>query len=59
MTVRKTARYRLAEALAGHRRQMTRIRPWLGAASLMLLTATPHMGKPPVLPCGAFLSRTL
>ena len=47
MTVRKTARYRMAEALAGtisddHQEFQLGWAP----QSLMLLTATPHMGKP-------------
>ena len=43
--VRKTERYRLAEALAGVDTDSTRWRlPW-SAQHLLLLTATPHMGK--------------
>jgi superfamily II DNA or RNA helicase/DNA-binding XRE family transcriptional regulator len=43
--VRKTERYRLAEALAGIRSEQSRWRlPW-SARHLILLTATPHMGK--------------
>ncbi len=43
--VRKTERYRLAEALAGIRSEQPRWRlPWT-ARHMILLTATPHMGK--------------
>jgi hypothetical protein len=43
--VRKTDRYRLAEALAGVRTDQPRWRlPW-SPQHLVLLTATPHMGK--------------
>ena len=43
--VRKTDRYRLAEALAGAGAEDARWRlPW-SAPHLLLLTATPHMGK--------------
>ncbi len=43
--VRKTGRYRLAEALAGAEVEDERWRlPW-SAQHLLLLTATPHMGK--------------
>ena len=43
--VRKTERYRLAEALAGARPDSARWElPW-SAQHLLLLTATPHMGK--------------
>ncbi len=41
--VRKTGRYRLAEALAGLPAEDARL-GW-SAANLLLLTATPHMGK--------------
>jgi superfamily II DNA or RNA helicase len=46
MTVRKTARYRLAEALAGIVSGDTDFDLGWAPQSLMLLTATPHMGKP-------------
>ena len=43
--VRKTGRYRLAEALAGAETDEARRKlPW-SAQHLLLLTATPHMGK--------------
>ena len=42
--VRKTDRYRLAEALAGLPVEEARRLGW-SAANLLLLTATPHMGK--------------
>ncbi len=45
LTVRKTDRYRLAEALAGASPGGQRDLPWT-ARHLLLLTATPHMGKP-------------
>ncbi|AUB82576.1 helicase-related protein [Candidatus Thiodictyon syntrophicum] len=45
-TIRPTERYRLAEALAGVRDLPDAYRlPW-SAQHLLLLTATPHMGKP-------------
>lgn len=45
LSVTKTDRYRLAEALAGVRPADPEFRlPW-SAAHLLLLTATPHMGK--------------
>jgi transcriptional regulator with XRE-family HTH domain len=45
-TVRPTERYRLAEAIAGVRDLPDAYRlPW-SAHHLLLLTATPHMGKP-------------
>lgn len=45
-TVRATERYRLAEAIAGVRDLPDEYRlPW-SAHHLLLLTATPHMGKP-------------
>ncbi|MCY3672753.1 MAG: SNF2-related protein, partial [Alphaproteobacteria bacterium] len=43
--VRKTGRYRLAEALAGLPVEDARWRLGWSAANLLLLTATPHMGK--------------
>ncbi len=43
--VRKTDRYRLAEALAGLPVDNARWRLGWSAANLLLLTATPHMGK--------------
>ena len=43
--VRKTGRYRLAEALAGLPVEQARWRLGWSAANLLLLTATPHMGK--------------
>ena len=43
--VRKTDRYRLAEALAGLPVENARWRLGWSAANLLLLTATPHMGK--------------
>ncbi len=43
--VRKTDRYRLAEALAGLPVEDARWRLGWSAANLLLLTATPHMGK--------------
>ena len=43
--VRKTDRYHLAEALAGARPDQARWRLSWGAHHLILLTATPHMGK--------------
>ena len=43
--IRKTDRYRLAEALAGLPPDSPRWRLPRGAESLLLLTATPHMGK--------------
>lgn len=46
MTVRKTARYRLAEALAGIVSDDPEFDLGWAPQSLMLLTATPHMGKP-------------
>ena len=45
LTVRKTDRYRLAEALAGASPRGQRDLPWT-PRHLLLLTATPHMGKP-------------
>ena len=45
LTIRKTARYRLAEALAGVEVDRERWAiPW-SALHVLLLTATPHMGK--------------
>ena len=44
-TVRKTDRYKLAEALAGVRTDDERWQLAWGARHLLLLTATPHMGK--------------
>lgn len=44
-TVRKTGRYRLAEALAGIRADDDRWQLDWGSRHLLLLTATPHMGK--------------
>ena len=46
MTVRKTARYRMAEALAGIVTEDPEFQLGWAPQSLMLLTATPHMGKP-------------
>ena len=46
MTVRKTARYKLAEALAGIVSEDPEFELGWAPQSLMLLTATPHMGKP-------------
>ncbi len=46
MTVRKTARYRMAEALAGIVSEDTEFQLGWAPQSIMLLTATPHMGKP-------------
>ena len=46
MTVRKTARYRVAEALAGIVSDDSEFDLGWAPQSLMLLTATPHMGKP-------------
>jgi len=46
MTVRKTARYRMAEALAGIVTNDPEFDLGWAPQSLMLLTATPHMGKP-------------
>jgi superfamily II DNA/RNA helicase/transcriptional regulator with XRE-family HTH domain len=46
MSVRKTARYKLAEALAGIVSEDTEFDLGWAPQSLMLLTATPHMGKP-------------
>jgi SNF2 family DNA or RNA helicase len=43
--VRKTDRYRLAEALAGLPIEEVRWQLGWSAANLLLLTATPHMGK--------------
>ena len=43
--VRKTDRYRLAEALAGLPVQDERWRLGWSASNILLLTATPHMGK--------------
>jgi superfamily II DNA or RNA helicase/DNA-binding XRE family transcriptional regulator len=43
--VRKTDRYRLAEALAGLPADSSRWQLGWSAANLLLLTATPHMGK--------------
>ena len=43
--VRKTDRYRLAEALAGLPADDARWRLGWSAANVLLLTATPHMGK--------------
>lgn len=43
--VRKTDRYKLAEALAGVRSDQARWRLDWSAQHLILLTATPHMGK--------------
>ena len=43
--VRKTDRYRLAEALAGLPAEGARWRLGWSAANVLLLTATPHMGK--------------
>ncbi|NCO35064.1 MAG: hypothetical protein AUJ92_02035 [Armatimonadetes bacterium CG2_30_59_28] len=45
LRVRKTDRYALAEALAGVRDVHERWRLGWGAHHLLLLTATPHMGK--------------
>lgn len=45
MTLRKTDRYRLAEALAGVRTHDPRWRLDWRPRHLLLLTATPHMGK--------------
>ena len=46
MTVRKTARYKLAEALAGILPADAEFDLGWAPQSIMLLTATPHMGKP-------------
>ena len=46
MTVRKTARYRMAEALAGIVSDDPEFQLGWAPQSIMLLTATPHMGKP-------------
>jgi hypothetical protein len=46
MTVRKTARYKLAEALAGIVSEDPEFDLGWAPQSLILLTATPHMGKP-------------
>jgi hypothetical protein len=46
LTVRKTARYRLAEALAGIVSDDPEFQLGWAPQSLILLTATPHMGKP-------------
>ena len=46
MTVRKTARYKLAEALAGIVPDEPDFDLGWAPQSIMLLTATPHMGKP-------------
>ena len=46
MTVRKTARYKLAESLAGIVSEDPDFDLGWAPQSLMLLTATPHMGKP-------------
>lgn len=46
MTVRKTARYKLAEVLAGIVAEEPEFDLGWAPPSLMLLTATPHMGKP-------------
>jgi superfamily II DNA or RNA helicase len=46
MTVRKTARYRMAEALAGIVSDDSEFDLGWAPQSLMMLTATPHMGKP-------------
>ena len=46
MTVRKTARYRMAEALAGIVSDDAEFQLGWAPQSIMLLTATPHMGKP-------------
>jgi superfamily II DNA or RNA helicase len=46
MTVRKTARYRMAEALAGIVSEDPEFQLGWAPQSIMLLTATPHMGKP-------------
>ncbi len=43
--VRKTGRYRLAEALAGLPANCARWRLGWSAPNILLLTATPHMGK--------------
>jgi SNF2 family DNA or RNA helicase len=45
LRVRKTDRYRLAEALAGVQSQNEQWRLGWSAHHLLLLTATPHMGK--------------
>lgn len=44
-TIRKTDRYRLAEALSGSRHDDERWQLRWSAHHLLLLTATPHMGK--------------
>lgn len=44
LTIRKTDRYRLAEALAGASLEDEWVLPWQ-PAHLLLLTATPHMGQ--------------
>lgn len=44
-TIRKTDRYKLAEALAGVHTEYPRWQLSWGARHLILLTATPHMGK--------------
>ncbi len=44
-TIRRTDRYRLAEALAGVQAAESRWSLTWGARHLLLLTATPHMGK--------------
>ncbi|MBR0752115.1 DUF3883 domain-containing protein [Bradyrhizobium jicamae] len=46
MTVRKTARYRLAESLAGIVSDDPEFDLGWAPQSMLLLTATPHMGKP-------------
>ena len=46
MTVRKTARYKLGEALAGIASDDPDFDLGWAPQSMMLLTATPHMGKP-------------
>lgn len=46
MTVRKTARYRMAEALAGIVVEDSEFQLGWSPQSILLLTATPHMGKP-------------
>jgi SNF2 family DNA or RNA helicase len=46
MTVRKTTRYRMAEALAGIVSEDPDFQLGWAPQSIMLLTATPHMGKP-------------
>lgn len=45
LTVNKTDRYRLAEALAGVAADEDRWKLSWGSSHLLLLTATPHMGK--------------